>query len=133
MKDFKSYFFVLLITVILAGFDFFLLKSLTPNGNTDALYYTVPTLFTFFGLGSLLVLFVQNRVCKKSPEQLGYVFLLVSSLKMVVAYIMLHPVLQQVNSVANLEKINFFGVFVVFLAIDVVLTARLLKNVGKKN
>ncbi len=133
MKDFKSYCLVLLITVILAGIDFLLLKRLLPNFNTNTLYHSIPTLFAFFGLSSLLVLFVQNKVYKKNPEQIGYVFLLLSSLKTVVAYVLVHPVLQDTNSVAKLEKINFFSVFVVFLSIDVVLTSRLLKNVGKKN
>lgn len=132
MKDFKPYFFVLLASTILAIIDFFLLKNVASEFNPTAFYYSVPMLFTLFGLGSLLIVFIQKKVFRKNPEQLGYVFLLLTSIKMVMAYVLVHPVLQQAGSVAKLEKINFFVVFIVFLTLDVVLTSIMLKDVGKK-
>lgn len=133
MKEFKLYFFVFFATAILAIIDFLLLKGLVSECNIQSFHYSVPILFTIFGLGSLVVLFIQKKVFQKNPEQVGYVFLLVTSLKTAASYALVHPVLQQTSSVAKLEKINFFGVFVVFLIIDVVLTAIILKDVGKKD
>ncbi|MEW5676578.1 hypothetical protein ABGT15_09720 [Flavobacterium enshiense] len=133
MKDFKHYFLILFASFLLAGINFILLKSLFPALNQGDFHFSLPNLYVIFCVASLVILFIQNKVKKKNPEQIGYVFLILTSLKMAVSYAMVYPLLKEKDFNAVLEKNNFFIVFIIFLAMDVVMTSTLLKDVGKKD
>ena len=98
-----------------------------------AMYYTVyhyslEALYGFFLLCALLVLFIANSVHSQSPDNTGYVFMGVTLLQMGVAYLMLRPLLGFDDPAISFERKNFFAVFILFLAIETLLTIRLLNN-----
>ena len=84
--------------------------------------YVVFTAFSFFILGTLFV------VRKNSLNYVGYAFLILTSVKMGVAYFLLRPILAIARNEFYFEKINFFIVFIFFLAIETLLTIRILNN-----
>lgn len=133
MKKISPYLLIFLVSVLLAILNFIIIKVLISESEYQAFYYSIPALYCLFFSVSVLLLMVQKTVQRKNPEQIGYVFLLLSSVKMLLCYGMLYPVLEQTNQVVRMEKINFFIVFIVFLAIDVFVTSGLLKDVGKKD
>lgn len=91
-------------------------------------HYSLGTLYLFFLILSVLILKILLTVQKKSFDNVGMSFLIVTSLKMVFCYLVLRPLLQLSNSSDPTEKINFFILFIVFLIIDTLFTIRLLNE-----
>lgn len=93
----------------------------------DSFVYPLPLIYLFFLVFSLIILYVLIRIGKKNQEQIGYAFLLLTAVKMVLSYIFARPMLTK--GIENpTEKVNFFAVFILFLAIEAYYTARLLNN-----
>ena len=81
----------------------------------------------FFGL-SVVVFVVMLEVKNKSFDNVGMSFLLLTNLKLVICYILLKPILEIQAFENTIEKINYFGIFILFLAIETVLTIRILNE-----
>lgn len=96
--------------------------------NFQNLYYPLETLYGFFLACSLIIIFILIIIKKRSFENVGYVFLLLTCLKMGVSYILLSPILASRNQYLAFNKVNFFIVFAVFLTIETVVTSRILNN-----
>lgn len=89
--------------------------------------YPLPIVYLLFLVLSLMILAVLITVGKKSQGQIGYAFLFLTTIKMAVSYVFVRPILA--HSTENpTEKVNFFVIFILFLAIEAYYTARLLNN-----
>jgi hypothetical protein len=76
---------------------------------------------------SIVILGVLIKISIKNKEQLGYAFLFFTSAKMAASYFFARPIIR--HSAENpTEKVNFFVIFILFLAIEAYYTARLLNN-----
>jgi len=104
-------------------FHFFISASTEEN-----FIYPIYSLYGVFAILSLLIVAVLLKIKKKNMDTVGYAFLLLTSVKMVVAYIFLKPILETSNSKFEIEKISFFIVFIYFLAIETIVTIRILNN-----
>ena len=94
----------------------------------DVVYhYSLYFIYGFFTVFSFLILGILIVVKAKSPAQTGYAFLLLTSVKMGVTYFVARPLLTKTIEDPT-EKLNFFLVFILFLAIEAYFTARLLNN-----
>jgi hypothetical protein len=96
--------------------------------NTQTFYYSIETLYLMFLGLSILVFIVLLKVKEKCFDNVGMSFLLGTSVKMVVCYIILRPLLQVSNSSIAIEKNNFFVMFILFLTIETILTIRILNE-----
>lgn len=94
----------------------------------DEFMYSVPVLYLFFLVCSVIILFILIRRKEKNIDSVGQTFLLLTSIKMVIAYILLHPILQSTNKLLTPEKINFFITFAIFLTIETAVTIRILNK-----
>jgi hypothetical protein len=65
---------------------------------------------------------------EKNIDSVGQTFLLVTSIKMALAYVLLHPILQNTSKLITPEKSNFFLIFAVFLTIETLVTIRMLNK-----
>ncbi|MCG2610340.1 DUF6168 family protein [Flavobacterium sp. SM15] len=119
---------VVFIALPLAFLNFLILEYLLPKEVFQAFHYSIFELYLFFISTSVLVLGILIKMKDKHRDQLGYVFLLVSSIKLALCYLVLLPVLEKDGAGADWEKINFFMIFVLFLAIEVVFTSKLLND-----
>lgn len=99
-----------------------------PSQTYQAFHYPVYTVYLFFFILSLVLLFILIKINETKPEQLGFVFLVLISIKFALSYIFLLPVLRDNTESAYMEKINFFMIFIAFLAVEVVLASRLLNK-----
>ena len=119
----------LLISVILiyglhkTGFYFFLI-------DTTSFYYSIETLYGFFLFLSLIVVLILLKIKERNFDQIGMTFLAVTSIKMILSYVALQPVLNLVPPASTIEKNNFFMIFVVFLAIETLITIGILNDNG---
>jgi len=122
-KDFKPAIFTLLWSIVLFAIHsliFYFLKI-----NTNLFYYSLLELYAFFTPIAVLIIIVLIFVHRKNKDAVGYAFMALTCLQMAANYFMLHPILQQ-----NLrpQKINFFILFALFLAMETIITARILNN-----
>lgn len=126
LKNYKTFLF-LLISVIVAYvihqliFYFFNVKH-------DVFYYSLEKLYGIFFLLSFIIVFILLLIKERNFDQLGMSFLLLTSSKMVVYYILLKPILNIKHYDIKTEKINFFVLFILFLTIETVVTIRLLNE-----
>jgi hypothetical protein len=90
--------------------------------------HSIETIFGFFLFCSLSILFLLIRVKKNNINSVGQTFLLVTSIKMALSYLLVRPILQSTAENVAVEKFNFLIVFTVFLTIETVVTIRILNN-----
>lgn len=127
-KKYASLYYLFLIALPTALLNFLILKFLFPAAIYASFHYSVFTLYLLFALASAVILLVLIKIKEKNQEQIGYVFLVVTSVKLVLCYLLLLPVLNKAVIESNSEKINFFMIFILFLAIEVFFTSKLLNN-----
>lgn len=89
-------------------------------------HFPIEVVDGFFFVCALLLIAILIKVNSKNIDNVGYVFLLVTFIKMGVSYAILSPILSSGNWNLKVEKINFFIVFGLFLAIETFVTIRLL-------
>lgn len=118
-------FFLSVIAFFIHELFFFLTDKETIK---DEFMYPVPVLYLFFLVCSIIILFMLIRMKEKNMDSVGQTFLLLTSIKMIIAYVLLHPILQSTNKLLTPEKINFFITFAIFLTIETVVTIRILNK-----
>lgn len=122
--------FIIIVVLALLGFiihkiSFYLF---IPKVYEDSFIYSLPMLYISFCIISLVIVFILNEIKKRSIDNVGYSYLLLTSLKMVVAYAFLSPILATNLPKTQTEKMNFFIIFIFFLAIETIVTIRILNN-----
>jgi len=108
-------------------FNFLLYLQPDLKDKTADFIYPLPLVYLFFLVLSLLIIAVLVKVGKKNKEQIGYAFLLLTGVKMALSYAFGRPIITKLGENPT-EKINFFMIFILFLAIEAYYTARLLNN-----
>ena len=111
--------FIAVLGLIIHKLIFFLLVAKTIEDN---FIYSIPLLYGLFSIFSLLIVGVLIKVKERNIDNVGYTFLLLTSIKLVVAYLLIHPILKASLNQTPLEKINFFIIFIYFLATETILT-----------
>jgi hypothetical protein len=65
----------------------------------------------------------------KNKDNVGMSFIIMTTLKIILSVIIVRPILHNATSdTIKLEKINFFIIFIFFLAIETILTIRILNS-----
>jgi len=123
-KPVVEVFFLSVVAFLLHKAILFLLRN---QINETAFHYSLLTLYLFFLIGSILIISILIKIKKNNIDSVGLTFLLLTSIKMVAAYILVHPILQESNTSAS-EKINFYSVFALFLVIETIVTIRILNK-----
>lgn len=85
-------------------------------------------LYLFFFILSAIIIKILLIVRQKSFDNVGMSFLLATSVKMIFCYLILRPLLQIPKTDNPTERINFFVLFIVFLAIETLFTIRLVNE-----
>lgn len=99
----------------------------TLNKASQSFYYSIPFLYLLYIIFSKIILFVIIKVSEKNFDSTGMSFLVCTSIKLAVSYFILRPILNS-SSENTIEKVNFFVVFILFLAVETLITIRLLNK-----
>ena len=99
-----------------------------PKEFEDNFVYGTPLLYLLFALLSIIIVFSLKKVKEVAMDYVGYAFLAFTTVKMVIAYALLRPIIHTDLPKTPTEKMNFFIVFIYFLAIETYLTIRILNN-----
>lgn len=76
----------------------------------------------------MVLMAIVLRVRSRNFDLLGMSFLIVTTLKMLTCFLLARPILKNTAISATIEKTNFFVMFIVFLAIETVVTIRILNE-----
>ena len=128
LKKYQSLLEVLLVSAAAFFMHQLFFWCFRNDQKTSELYYSLLELYGFFLGCSLGILFLLILVKSKSIDNVGYTFLLLTCIKMAIAYAFLTPVLKIEDQNGTFEKSNFFVVFALFLAIETMATIRILNN-----
>lgn len=90
--------------------------------------YSIVTLYSFFFLCALLITLLLFFIKRKEINNVGNSFMFLTILQMPFAYFLLHSILKTSSNYASFEKINFFVIFLLFLAIETLVSIRILNN-----
>ena len=96
--------------------------------NSADFIYSLETLYTIFLFFSAIIVFVLLKIKQKNINNVGMVFLVMTSIKMVICYFLLYPIASKSLVRISIEKTNFFVMFILFLAIETIVTIRVLNN-----
>ncbi|MFY8110699.1 MAG: hypothetical protein ACOVKP_01715 [Flavobacterium sp.] len=99
--------------------------------NTQNFIYSLPELYAWFTLFTLLVVFVLLLVKRKNLDNVGMSFLLVTIIKIVFCYLILRSILKEATLQNSVEKSNFFGLFIFFLVLETLFTIHLVNEKQK--
>lgn len=129
--SFKSYRPIL--EIVLSAILFFLAHKLffffnSNHPNLQGFHYPIEVIYGFFFSCSLILMLILVKVKEKNIDNVGYTFLLVTCVKMGLSYLLLLPILNSENVNLRYEKINFFIIFAVFLALETIVTIRMLNT-----
>lgn len=124
----KTYVPLFFSSTFLFIINYFLIKNLVPANDLLKWNYSLPFLYIFFIVFSFLILSLLLVVRQRNLDYVGNAFLLLTSIKMVISYFILRPILATSNFDSGFEKKNFFIIFISFLAIETFLTIRILNN-----
>ncbi len=126
LKNYKPLFFLTVLAVIAFGLHAYIFNYL--NINDNGFLYSLESLYLFFYVLSCVVFIILIKVKERSFDNVGMSFLLSTSVKMIFCYLILKPILQIKTYDNTIEKINFFVTFALFLAIETILTIRILNE-----
>ena len=118
--------FVPCLAIVFYAIHNYILENLHIDTNT--FYYKLSTLYSTFTIFSLLIILILIVIKTKNLDIVGMSFLILTSIKMVLSYVMVRPILSMHPSEMSLQKTNFFGIFILFLAIETIITIRILNN-----
>jgi hypothetical protein len=90
--------------------------------------YSLVNLYFLFGLFSIGVLVTVFQVRKRNFDLVGMSFLIATTVKLMVCALFLRPILKSISVTAAIEKTNFFMMFIVFLAIETIVTILILNE-----
>lgn len=127
-KDFSPVLLIVFFAAIAAFAHKILFLALGKEHLSEAFYHPIYSTYAFFAACSAVIVSILIVVRRKSIDNVGQVFLLLTCVKMGIAYWFLYPALQQRQEIAGFEKINFFIVFALFLTLETVLTIRVLNK-----
>lgn len=128
MKKFLPIFIILIFTVISYFCHKLLFAAFPEKFPSDNFYLSLEKTYLFYATSSIVVISILLLIKDKLFDNLGMVFLIVSSIKMILCYGLLRMLVNPSPQNISIEKTNFFVMFLLFLAMETVITIRILNN-----
>ncbi len=97
------------------------------NDKQEEFYYSIPFLYLLYFIFSKTTLFIIHTISKKNFDNTGMSFMIITSIKMAISYFIVKPILEKSDEV-TFEKLNFFFIFILFLAIETIATILILNK-----
>ena len=102
-------------------------QNATLNKAAQDFYYSIPFLYLVYSIFSKIILFVIVKVSEKNFDHTGMTFLVCTTIKMAISYFIARPIINAPTE-NTIEQANFFFIFILFLAIETLITIRLLNK-----
>jgi hypothetical protein len=126
IKSFKPLFEIMIAAVLL--FVIHKLYFLLFGPEKDLFYFSIEAIYGYFFIAAMIIVGILMLVRRKNIDSVGFVFLLITSIKIIVSYFLLRQIIIINGENLKSEKLHFFIVFVVFLAVETIETIRILNK-----
>ncbi len=104
---------------------FFFLDYLTIE---TTFQYSLFQVYLFFLICSVSIVLILIQVKKRDLDNVGNGFLLLTLIKIGIAFLFANPIVSSTSKFKEIERMDFFIVFAIFLTIETVVTIRILNN-----
>ena len=126
--EFKLFASMLLFSIVLYGIHKFLFFQFLAQSLQSKFIYSLELLYGFFFMASVLIVSILIVIRKKNLDNVGFTFLFLTVTKMGIAFFFMQSILKSKGIHQPTEKMNFFAIFILFLAIETVVAVRILNN-----
>lgn len=131
LTEYKLLIKTLIFSVVLYGIHKLLFLQFLAPGTEQRFVYSLELLYCFFFFASILISIILFAVNKKNIDNVGFTFLFLTVAKLGIAFFFMQPILKSKEIHQPTEKINFFVIFILFLAIETFIAIRILNNKQK--
>lgn len=122
---------LILVSVLVFGLHYIFQQVLGVLGNWENTGYSLHLIYLFELMMSIIMIVAVVASGKSMPNNIGYVFLALLTLKCLGNYFFIQPVLgAEVSN--DFVKHNFLIIFIIFLVFDVYVTYRVLNQENVK-
>ncbi len=128
IKKYKAILEVLLFSILLYTVQKLFFAYSGYNEISKSFSFSIDTLYIFFSICSLIIILILIRVKQKDIDNVGQTYLLLTFIKMGLAYYFLYNILNSIHENLKIEKINFFVIFALFLTMETIISIRLLNK-----
>jgi hypothetical protein len=125
-KIIKSISLLVFISIVLFGIHKIIFTFLEFENIEINFKYPLVSLYSMFTTATLLIYIISILISKKNFDVVGMSFMLMTSVKTIVFYVLIRSVVKGISEINHIEKINFMITFFLFLAIETVFVIRLL-------
>jgi hypothetical protein len=125
---FKPLLWVVFFSSLNFSLHYYVLIFLIGENTVANFYYSLFQIYILFTVCSLFIIAGLILVRKRNLDNVGYFYLLLTMIKMGIAYFFLHEINQNSTTFLIYEKKSFFASFIIFLAMETLITARLLNK-----
>lgn len=123
----KTVILTLSIAVVLFLSNKLILQTESFNQNFKLFSYSLETIYTVLCVFSVIILVTLLIVNSRNKDVVGLTYLLITSIKAGIIFFIFSDIISSSNK-NTVERINFFIVFILFLAIETLITIRLLNK-----
>lgn len=127
LQIFKTVILTLSIAVVLFFGNKLILQTESFNQNFKLFSYSLETIYTVLCVFSVIILVTLLIVNSRNKDVVGLTYLLITSIKAGILFFIFSDIISSSNK-NTVERINFFIVFILFLAIETLITIRLLNK-----
>ena len=128
LSIFKPLLSVLVFSILFFFAHYYILIYLIGQEALSKFYFSVHQIYLFYTISSILIITILIFVRKKNLDIVGYFYLVLTMVKIGIAYFFLHEINQNSTTFLIYEKKSFFASFIIFLAMETLITARLLNK-----
>lgn len=94
--------------------------------------FTVEFLHLIFSISTIAILLILNIIYYKKPDNVGYSFMAITTFKMLILVVVFKKTIQTAPEILKPEKTTILLLFLIYLAVETILIARLLNKNQKK-
>lgn len=123
----KTVILTLSIAVVLFLSNKLILQTESFNQNFKLFSHSLETIYIVFCAFSVVILVTLLIVNSRNKDVVGLTYLLITSVKAGILFFIFSDIIGSSNK-NTVERINFFVVFILFLAIETLITIRLLNK-----
>lgn len=125
---FKPLLLVLVFSMLFFLVQYYSLVYLIGENALNTFCFSLVEIYLFFTISSILIVTTLIFVRKKNLDIVGYFYLILTMVKMGIAYFFLHQINKNSHEFLSYEKKSFFVSFILFLAIETLITIRILNK-----
>jgi hypothetical protein len=127
LQIFKTLIATLSLAIVFFFINRIILQSDFYHSNFDLFSTSLEIIYFILTLFSVIILTTSIVVNSKNKDIVGMTFMLMTTVKVGVLYFIFRKIVSSSNE-NSVERINFFIVFILFLAIETLITIRLLNK-----